>query len=215
MKRAVFLFLLIAGTARADALPEVFAHPASVEQLRALLGPASRALAQAAAVRGEFRSRKFLRELPQPLTASGDFLVARGLGLVWHTRAPFDAELTLTPQALVQRDAGGAPLRIDAAQLPGLGAVVQVFDALFALDLQRLAAQFELYGARRDKGWTLGLKPRAAAMAQRLNAVVIEGVTQPQQVVLYEAGGDRTQLEFSGQTLLEALPPDARAQLAP
>jgi hypothetical protein len=214
MKRAVLLLALIAGAARAQALPEVFAHPATLPQLQTLLGPATRKLTQAAAVRGEFAQRKYLHELPQPLISSGDFLIARGLGLVWHTRAPFDSELTLTAMALVQRDAQGAPLRLEAAQQPGLGAVVQVFDALFALDLERLAAHFELYGAARADGWILGLKPRSALLAQRLEAVVIEGAAQPQHIVLYEAGGDRTELEFSDQRLLAALPAETRARLA-
>lgn len=183
----------------------VFEHPASARDLEKMLGPATQALRQAAALRGEFSQRKFLHELPQPLVSSGDFLVARGLGVIWHTRVPFDSELVLTPQALVQRDAGAEALRVDAATQPGLGAVAQVFDALFALDLPQLGQRFSLYGEPGKDGWILGLKPREAALAQAMSAVVVQGRAEPQHIVLHEASGDRTEIEFSHQTAAASL----------
>ncbi|MFI4978860.1 MAG: hypothetical protein ACHQIO_00780, partial [Nevskiales bacterium] len=123
----------------------VFAHPAEAKALDALLGPAARALAGATAVRGEFSQRKYLHELPQPLASSGEFLVVRGTGIDWHTRVPFDSDLVLTPKAMVQRDGGAEAMRVDASAQPGLGAVEQVFDALFALDTPKLAERFTLY----------------------------------------------------------------------
>jgi hypothetical protein len=198
---AACLLACATGFAHADlaATDPVFGHPASAQELETMLGPATQELRQAAALRGEFSQRKFLHELPQPLLSSGDFLVARGLGVAWHTRVPFDSELVLTPQALVQRDAGAAPTRVDASTQPGLGAVAQVFDALFALDLPKLTERFELYGQRGKDGWILGLKPRDAALAKAMTAVVVQGRAQPQHILLYEAGGDRTEIVFSHQ----------------
>lgn len=189
-------------TAAAD---PVFAHPAATKELDALLGPAARALGGAAAVRGAFSQRKFLRELPQPLTSSGEFLVARGTGIDWHTQAPFDSDLVLTPQAMVQRDGGAEAMRVDASTQPGLGAVEQVFDALFALDMPKLAERFTLYGLRGKDGWTLGLKPRDAALAKMIDTVVISGSEQPQRIVLHEINGDRTEISFSRQSALASL----------
>ena len=213
MRIAASLLLLvsaIAAAAPASPAPDtaadpVFAHPAEAKELDALLGPAARALAGAAAVRGEFSQRKSLHELPQPLVSSGDFLVARGIGIDWHTRVPFDSDLVLTPQAMVQRDGGAEAMRADAATQPGLGAVEQVFDALFALDTPKLAERFTLYGLRGKEGWTLGLKPRDAALAKMIDSVVIGGSEQPQRILLHETGGDRTEIIFSRQTALGTL----------
>jgi hypothetical protein len=208
MKRllAVLLLTLSAANVEAAAVADpVFEHPASAQDLEKMLGPATQALRQAAALRGEFSQRKFLHELPQPLNSSGDFLVARGLGVIWHTRVPFDSELVLTPLALVQRDAGAEAMRVDASTQPGLGAVAQVFDALFALDLPQLDQRFSLYGEPGKDGWILGLKPRDAALAQAMSAVVVQGRAEPQHIVLHEANGDRTEIEFSHQTAAPAL----------
>jgi len=208
MRGAPVLLLLLcaaAGAAEAPAPDSVFAHPAAAQDLQSLLGPAARSLGNAAAVRGAFSQRKYLHELPQPLTSSGEFLVARGIGIDWHTRQPFDSDLVLTPQALERRDGGGAATRMDASTQPGLGAVEQVFDALFALDLPRLAERFSLYGVRDSGGWTLGLKPRDAALARMIDAVIISGGEQPQRIVLHEANGDRTEIGFSRQSAAAAL----------
>ncbi len=213
---ASLLFLLCGVAAAAPAAPAapatssaaadpVFAHPAAAKELDALLGPAAHALGGAAAVRGAFSQRKFLRELPQPLTSSGEFLVARGSGIDWHTKVPFDSDLVLTPQAMVQRDGGAEAMRVDASTQPGLGAVEQVFDALFALDMPKLAERFTLYGLRGKDGWTLGLKPRDAALAKMIDAVVINGSEQPQRIVLHETNGDRTEINFSHQSALGSL----------
>ena len=189
----------------AAAADPVFAHPAATKELDALLGPAARALGGAAAVRGAFSQRKFLRELPQPLTSSGEFLVARGTGIDWHTQQPFDSDLVLTPQAMVQREGSAEAMRVDASTQPGLGAVEQVFDALFALDMPKLAERFTLYGLRGKDGWTLGLKPRDAALAKTIDTVVINGSEQPQRIVLHETNGDRTEISFSHQSALSSL----------
>jgi hypothetical protein len=195
MKRllAVLLLTLSAANVEAAAVADpVFEHPASAQDLEKMLGPATQALRRAAALRGEFSQRKFLHELPQPLNSSGDFLVACGLGVIW-------------PQALVQRDAGTEAMRVDASTQPGLGAVAQVFDALFALDLPQLDQRFSLYGEPGKDGWILGLKPRDAALAQAMSAVVVQGRAEPQHIVLHEANGDRTEIEFSHQTAAPAL----------
>jgi hypothetical protein len=189
-------------------MPEVFSHPATPPQVIELLGPAAAKLKVAAGLRGSFTQRKFLKELPKPLVSSGEFVVARGQGVAWHTLKPFDSEVVLTPAALIQRNGHGQATRIDAAQQPGLNAVSAVFDALFALDVETLARTFQLFGTRASgaaTGWTLGLVPHEPALAQRIARISVDGVDQPKLITLYEAGGDRTEIEFASTTALDAL----------
>lgn len=186
-------------------MPGVFAHAVTPAEVAALIGPAAAKLKPAAGLRGSFTQRKFLKELPQPLVSSGDFIVVRGQGVAWHTKKPFDAELVLTPQALIQRSGSGKATHVDAAQQPGLRTVSQVFDALFALDPDTLAQTFTLYGERAGGGWMLGLVPREAALAQRIARIVIDGAEQPRRITLYEAGGDRTEIEFGTTAVLATL----------
>ncbi|HEX7381445.1 MAG TPA: hypothetical protein VF265_04740, partial [Nevskiaceae bacterium] len=61
----------------------VFEHPATPQEVTALLAAPTRALADAAVVSGDFHQRSQLHGLPQPLDSSGTFVVARGLGVDW------------------------------------------------------------------------------------------------------------------------------------
>ena len=205
------------GSAPASAVvPPVFEHPASSEQLAKILGPAASALKSSAVLRGGFTQRKYLRELPQPLVSSGEFVVARGLGVDWHTQKPFDATVVLTPQALIQRGADGSSKRVSSDQQPGLRAVGEVFDALFTLDLAQLGQTFALFGEAGDKSaWTLGLVPREAAFAKVMNRIQITGTTQPGRIVLFEGSGDRTEIELGAVSSQKALADADRKLFAP
>jgi hypothetical protein len=143
---------------------------------------------------------RILHELPQPLQSSGEFLVARGAGVDWHTLKPFDSEVLMTPKALIQRGPDGKPQRVNASQQPGLAAVSQVFDALFALDIDTLSQSFRLFGekdASSTGGWRLGLVPREPAFAKVIARIVVNGADEPKLITLFEASGDRTEIELA------------------
>lgn len=196
--------------------PEVFMHPATADALVTLIGPNAAGLKSAAALHGHFAQRKLLAELPQPLLSSGDFLVARGLGVEWRTLKPFDSAVVLTPSALLQRGADGSTQSIPADQQPGLRAVGQVFDALFTLDLAKLDQTFVLYGEpKAGGGWTLGLVPRDAAFASRIARIVIDGSAQPAHIVMFEGRGDRTEIDFSGVVASRELAEAERKRFGP
>ncbi|HEU0198760.1 MAG TPA: outer membrane lipoprotein carrier protein LolA [Nevskiaceae bacterium] len=193
----------------------MFTHPAAVATLTKMLSATTQTLKRAAAVQGRFVQRTFLHDLPQPLQSSGDFLVARGLGVDWHTLKPFDAATILTPSAVIQRAADGHTQVLAANRQPGLHAIVNTFDALFTLDLSRLARRFSLFGVQGSGGWTLGLKPRAAALAAHLTAVVVTGGEYPRDVTLYQAGGDRTEIRFVGVSVEPHLDAAQRKRFEP
>ena len=205
-----------AETAAATGGAEVFTHPAEASTLAALLGNAVASVRAASALRGAFTQRKYLHELPQPLVSSGDFLVARGLGVAWHTQKPFDSEIVLTPQSLIQYGADGKAQRVDAGRQAGLGAVSQVFDALFALDLKALAQRFSLFGEKAaGNAWTMGLVPREPAFAQSIGRIVVSGAGQPQRITLYQAAGDRTEIDLIQVEALAELPAGDRKRFEP
>ena len=203
---------LAAGAAKP--VDPVFAHAAEASELTQMLAPVTRQLSGAAGLQGEFTQQNFLHELPRPLTSSGTFLVSRGLGVDWHTLQPFDAEVVLTPQALIQRS-GGNSETLGADQQAGLGAVARTFDALFTLDLPQLTRRFTLYGVQGADRWTLGLKPRDAALATHLSAVVVTGSDRPSQVTLYQASGDRTEIRFAHVRVMQKLTTVQRQRLSP
>lgn len=196
--RAAWLVLLLAASPATFALDDVFAHPATTRDLAAITSVPAAALAKAQVVRGRFVQRRHLAGLVQPLESKGTFLFARGVGIEWHTELPFDSQFVLTDAGITQRDEGGEPLRISAADQPALTVVSRVFFALFALDLESLSHDFALSGQRvGDAGWEIGLKPRDKALGSVFRQAVVSGATSVRSVTLEDGNGDRSQIELS------------------
>jgi hypothetical protein len=187
----------VAAAAEADPAP-VFAQRATPAELATITAPAARSLAGAKAVRGKFIQRRYLAGLAKPLESSGTFVFAREAGIEWHTEKPFDSQFLLTESRIRQRDEGGGSLEISAADQPALAVVARVFFALFALDVDSLSHDFELYGREAgNAGWELGLKPRAEALGSVFRHAQVRGGSAVRTVTLEDGNGDRSEIEFS------------------
>jgi Outer membrane lipoprotein carrier protein LolA len=187
--------LLLSGAAFAD---DVFDHPQNAAQL--LKGPLAQpaaALRNAPLMRGRFVYRKYLRELPLPLTSRGEFVFARDLGIDWHTREPFDSEFVLTDKGFTQRDEGKATLQLSAAEQPTVKVVARIFLDLLSLDVNSLQRSFSLSGSQQGRQWQVGLRPTVAAIASVFREAVVSGSAQVETLVLRDANGDRTEISFT------------------
>lgn len=208
MRAALLLtLLLVLPAARA----ELFATPRRAAEIEALVSAETRASAHGAALTGSFVQKKFLAELPQPLRSSGDFVYARGRGVIWRVRQPLSAEYVLAGNTLIARE-GGSEQRLGAEAQPGLAAVSRLFAALFALDLESLERDFLLYGERSGSRWSIGLKPRHAALTGALTVARLDGSRQLERVVITDGRGDRTEIELEQLQALDALPAEALAR---
>jgi hypothetical protein len=195
--------------ARAD--DAVFNHPATGRTLLdTVLVEPSRALAKTQVLQGRFTHRKYLTELPQPLTASGEFTLGRELGVYWHTRQPFDSLFVLTPQGMTQRDEGTETLRLNADQ-PAVRVVGTIFLALFTLDVTTLSQSFELYGHKPNEKWVVGLKPKSSAVANVFKQAVVSGQRNVEQVTLTDQHGDRTVIDLHAVVHSSEVTPAVRA----
>ena len=196
--RGAWLVALLFAAAPALGADTVFSHPATTADLAKLTRPTAQSLEKARAVRGKFVQRRYLADLAQPLQSSGRFLFAREAGIEWHTELPFDSQFLLAESGITQRDEGGVTLSIKAAEQPALAVVSRVFFALFALDLNALSHDFELYGETRGTGWVLGLKPRAEALGSVFRQAVVSGGATVERVVLEDGNGDRSEIKLEG-----------------
>lgn len=178
----------------AHATDAIFAHPKDAAALRPLLSAPARELMRAQTLRGRFAQKKFLRELPMPLPSDGDFLFARDLGIAWHTRTPLDSEFILTRKGMMQKDGGNVAMRLSTDQQPALQIALRLFLALFSLDLDTLASDFQLYGTKTGEKWQLGLKPKNAAMSAAFSEAVIEGAAAVERIEMRDRNGDRTEI---------------------
>jgi outer membrane lipoprotein-sorting protein len=165
-------------------------------------------------LKGEFEQTKTLKGFKNPLVSRGEFLVARGQGVWWHTQQPFESTLVVTRTRLFTRNAdGSASNLVDAQAEPGRQQVNSLIFSLLAADPEALADKFAVdaqpVGA---DGWTLVLTPRDANLAKFLVRATLAGERDVQTVRIDEARGDATQIRFSHQVPSAALTADEAAR---
>ena len=203
------LLRVAALVAAAVFAPSSFAAPAT--DIASLL---HERLKVAPVLKGEFEQTKTLKGFRNPLVSRGEFLVARGQGVWWHTLQPFESTLVVTKTRLFTRNAdGSAGNLMDAQAEPGLRQVNELIFSLLAADLDVLADKFTVaaqpVGAA---GWTLTLTPRDPNLAKFLVRATLSGERDVQAVRIEEARGDSTQIRFSRQVPSGALAPDEAAR---
>ena len=198
MRHALGIVALVALAAPAASLAEeLFDQPASAEQLlQTILALPAAELSSAQVLRGRFIQRRNLSGLPRPLVSRGEFLLARDTGILWETREPFASEFVLTESGMILRD-GDTQSRVTSTDQPALRAPLELFLAVFALDLARLEKSFELYGEGDGSYWRLDLRPRQARMAEVFTRAIVSGSRYVERIELEAPNGDRTEIELT------------------
>ncbi len=171
-------------------------------------------LKTAPVLKGEFEQSKTLKGFRNPLVSKGEFLVARGQGVWWHTQKPFDSTLVVTKTRLFTRNPDGSAANLmDAQSEPGLQQVDELVFSLLSADLDVLADKFTIVAQPSGAaGWTLVLTPRDPNLAKFLVRATLAGERDVQTVRIDEARGDTTQIRFSHQQPSTALTPDEAAR---
>ena len=184
-----------------------FQHPTTgAALLQSTLAAPARTLADAKVLTGHFIHQKYLAEVPQPLVANGEFTYARGLGVYWHTQAPFDSVFMLTQTGIVQRDEGAETMRLSAHEQPAVRVIADIFLALFTLDVTSLSSSFDLFGKSQGERWIVGLRPKSAAIGSVFKQATITGAKDVEQIVLLDAHGDRTVIDLKDTQYSSAAP---------
>ena len=171
-------------------------------------------LKTAPVLKGEFEQSKTLKGFRNPLVSKGEFLVARGQGVWWHTQKPFDSTLVVTKTRLFTRNPDGSAANLmDAQSEPGLQQVDELVFSLLSADLDVLADKFTIVAQPSGAaGWTLVLTPRDPNLAKFLVRATLAGERDVQTLRIDEARGDTTQIRFSHQQPSTALTPDEAAR---
>ena len=148
-------------------------------------------------VRGRFEQQKSIKGFKQPLRSAGDFVAARGKGIVWHVLQPFESLLIVKPDSLQSRRGDGeVSMQMRAEDEPVLRTVNAMLFAVMAADLAQLSQYFEVTGQIQASGWKLHLVPRDPMLAQWLKDVELQGNQFVQDVKLQEARGDSSHIRI-------------------
>ncbi|HEY0505700.1 MAG TPA: LolA-related protein [Lysobacter sp.] len=120
----------------------------------------------------EVRGSKLLKA---PLRLSGEYRRPDAATLVREVRSPYAETTTLRAgEATIER-AGQAPRRFSLARVPELAGLQASFGALLAGDGEALQRHYRLQAQGTQQRWTLTLTPTDAALAAKLDAVVLHG----------------------------------------
>jgi hypothetical protein len=184
MKRRALLLALLPGAA--------LAQPGLAQAVR-------ERLQQPEWLRGEFTQAKKVPGFAKPLVSRGDFVLARGRGVLWRTVKPFASELRLTQNEIRATQGGQTSMRLDAAREPAVRLITTLMFSLLNGDVSGLADVFELNGSVKGAGWQLSLTPKPGALQQVLKKVELEGDGFVRRIQLFEANGDESLIQLAGQ----------------
>lgn len=148
-------------------------------------------------LRGDFTQTKKVPGFAKPLVSTGNFVAARGRGVLWRTLKPFASELRLTQNEIRATQGGQTAMRLDAAREPAVRLITTLMFALLNGDVSGLAGLFELSGSVKGAGWQLALLPRPGALQQVLRKVELEGDGFVRRIQLFEANGDESLIQIA------------------
>ena len=158
-------------------------------------------LHQPAVLRGQFVQSRQIQGFKRPVESSGDFVVARNRGLVWHTMKPFESTLSVNRERLrITNGKGGTETTLDARREPMLRTLNDILQSVVIADVAALEKSFALQvKAVGAESWEMSLQPKDATLRARFSAITLLGGAYVQNVRLQEASGDVTTVRFQEQ----------------
>jgi len=119
-----------------------------------------------------FSEQRFFPFRQKPVELRGESRVSSRHGLSLHYTEPEERTVILDTQGVLVRDARGDTA---APADPRANAATAALGRVLRFDLDALAADFELYGRREGRAWTLAFAPRAAELQQGVGLMVVAG----------------------------------------
>jgi hypothetical protein len=186
----------------------------AAEPAPALLREVRQRLTSEPVVRGGFEQRKTVKGFRHALVSSGDFVVSRQRGVLWHTLEPFASTLVVSRERVLAKNADGSVARrLSASEEPGLRAMSETLFGVMAADLSVLAQRFRIEGELAGReGWHLVLLPADQALARWVQRIELEGDRFLRGVRLQEGNGDQTQIRLARHSTAATLSADEDAQ---
>ncbi len=132
-------------------------------------------IARPAPARTPFVEVRGSRLLKAPLRLTGEYSRPDADTLVRDVRTPYAEITTLRAGEAVIERAGQSPRRFSLSRAPELAGLQNSFGALLGGDRAMLEAHYRLQAAGTRQRWTLTMTPRDAAMAAKLQAIVLFG----------------------------------------
>ncbi len=151
-------------------------------------------------LQGEFVQKRFLQGFERPIISSGNFHFSEGTGLLWKTLTPFATELLINKDGITQSVDGQETLKVSVQRFPALETLHDVLSKSMLGQWDVLEEKFGAKLTPNESGWTLDFKAKTDAPFEALH---LAGQSFLQQLVLVKPKGDRDEISFSKQIVVE------------
>ncbi len=164
-------------------------------------------------IRARFNQIRHIQGMAQPLHSSGEFIIARDVGLWWQQQQPFALTLVLDDHHMVQRMPGQDAVIITAQSNPQMFQFNHLLRAFFQADRTLLAQHFLMdFRDTGHQGWQLILTPKSSPLDKLFSHIQLQGQTYLNNLILNDALGDRTEITFHHQRQIPETLSDAERQ---
>ena len=168
----------------------------------AALDNIAKRLAQPALLQGQFEQKKTIRVLAMPLVSTGVFSVVKNQGVMWNVEKPLASQLLISKDGIKGADLG---------ENRAMAHVGKILNQLLSGDIAVLEQQFNVSVLQDNtSGWALALVPRSLILQKAIKEIRLDGDRYIKQLILHEASGDQTEVNFTALVESETLPDSIR-----
>jgi hypothetical protein len=167
----------------------IFNYPLRSENMNAFTATRT-LLAEHPHITGNFEQEKTLSRINRSLKSSGNFIIAKDMGMIWDTINPFPSTLTLGRDHIIQSRSGGQRTVISAQGKETFLRMAEVISAIFSGDAVSVLDNFRVFFYGNPQTWELGLIPLDNTIHSFAERIILKGGTAIQYIHIYEQNGD-------------------------
>lgn len=145
---------------------------------------------------GEFVQEKYIQALDAAIESSGEFQYQRNTEISWRTLSPIQNLLILTPDSITNTQGEIVLAQLDGSTNPVVSLFSNLFFGVMTAQWDSLAEHFSVQADIQGSDWRATLTPTNSAVERIVIMVELRGDRYLREIILHEAGGDRTQIRF-------------------
>jgi len=145
---------------------------------------------------GRFEQTKYLAELDAEINSTGNFAYKRDEVIFWHTLKPIESQLVLTPDNIISRQGDSVLSRLETQNNPVASLLSDIFFGVMTANWDRIADYFRIESQIEGSRWQAVLVPVSPQIETIVSRVELKGDQYLREVLLFEAGGNQTRIQF-------------------
>ena len=153
-------------------------------------------IAEKPIVKGNFSQEKYLSRFGRSLNSSGNFIIAKELGMAWETNKPFPSTMILGSDFILQSRPDGQKSVLSAQGNETFTQMSSVISAVFSGNSSRLLENFDVFFFGNVSNWRIGLMPKNSMIASFASKITMSGDCSSngnaaiRSISIYEQNGD-------------------------